>query len=320
MAALEASGLDTSFVRKLGHEYASGRTAQYVAVNDADKNLMLAMADMAIFSTHSFPAYWKSAVAAMRPDWLVVDANWSDEAIQSWTSAGRENKAKIAFEPVSTAKAARLFPPQRKGSHGATRPFPHCAVDLATPNQLELAAMFEAASTRGYLEDPAWFAVVDKFGIRGARERFVKMTSTELTDAGVPVQSVQLLPYIPTIVTKLGADGALLTKLLLKGDPLLSDPAAKPYILSRSAHEDSPIGGIYMRLYPCVEAVKDPVSVNGIGDTFLGVLVAGLSQGGRIEELIDVAQKAAVMTLRSKESVSWELGSLQSELSRRCSK
>lgn len=72
-----------------------------------------------------------------------------------------------------------------------------------------------------------------------------------------------------------------------------------------------------MRLFPAVEQVaeKDVVSVNGVGDTFLGVLVAGLARGIPLgESLINVAQKGAVMTLKSKQAVSPALGELAAEL------
>ena len=70
-----------------------------------------------------------------------------------------------------------------------------------------------------------------------------------------------------------------------------------------------------MRHFPAVEVVEDVVSVNGVGDTFLGVLVAGLAKGLTLDErLIETAQRGAVMTLRSKESVSPTLGLLQGKL------
>ncbi|KAK0624670.1 Indigoidine synthase A like protein-domain-containing protein [Bombardia bombarda] len=315
LSTIEASGLDTLCIRKLGHEYPSTRTAQYVAVNDADKNLVMAMADMAIFSSHSFPAYWNSAVSAAKPKWLVVDGNWAEPDIRIFLEAGRRHKACIAFEPVSTAKSERLFSPF-KGPSPALRLFPHASVDIATPNQYELAAMYAAARRSEYLETPGWFDIVDAFGMHGgARDRFVRLTSAAMTDAGIPVQTVQLLPYIPTIITKMGANGALLTTILKPDDPRLRDPDSAPYILARNGAGDHPsVGGIYMRLFPAVERVKDVVSVNGVGDTFLGVLVAGLAQGGKVENLINVAQRAAVLTLRSRESVSVELVGLREEV------
>ncbi|KAL2271224.1 hypothetical protein VTJ83DRAFT_595 [Remersonia thermophila] len=320
LTALQEHGLDTSCIRRLGHEYPSTRTAQYVAVNDAHKNLVLAMADMAIFSAHSFPTYWTSAVAASKPKWLVVDANWSGHDIQTWIHAGRAHGARVAFEPVSAAKSQRLFPPLQK--HAAHAPplavWPHPSVDLCTPNQHELSAMYEAAREHGYLEHHLpWFNVLDAFGItRGARDRFVDISSAALADAGIPQQTVSLLPYIPTIITKLGANGALLTALLAPDDPRLHDPDHARYVVSRSSNSSSSVGGVYMRLFPAVERVADVVSVNGIGDTFTGVLVAGLAMGGKVENLIDVAQRAAVLTLRSKEGVSVEVSGLRRHVRR----
>lgn len=318
LASLDRNGLDTTYIRRLGPEHASARTAQYVAVNDANKNLVIAMADMAILTSHLFPTYWASIVQATQPKWLVVDGNWAPKDMHNWIASGRQVGAHVAFEPVSTVKAAGLF-----AAGHALPTFPGAAVSLATPNQYELAAMHAAARDNGHLEaTSAWFAVLDAFGIRstGARDRFVQLTSRAMTDAGVPVQSVQLLPYVPTLITKMGERGALLTTILAPGDPRLSDPAHRRYVLTRAAPGHPHVGGVYMRLYPAVEHVGTPISVNGMGDTFLGTLVAGLALGGRTEELIDVAQNAAVMTLKSHQSVSPDLGALGGKLLLACSR
>ncbi|KUI67844.1 hypothetical protein VM1G_02645 [Cytospora mali] len=310
LTSMEKDGLDTAYIRQLGPEYASARTAQYVAVNDADKNLFTAMADMAILTSHSFPTYWSSIVHATKPKWLVVDGNWSPKDIHNWIQAGEQNGAKVAFEPVSTVKAAGLFP---KGHNLPL--FPKVTISLATPNQYELAAMYTAAKENGYMDSISWFSVIDAFGMHGgARDRFVRLTSAEMTDTGIPVQSVQMLPYIPTIITKVGEKGALLTTLLKPDDPRLYDAEHERYILTRAPVGHPDVGGVYMRLYPAVEQVGTPISVNGMGDTFLGTLVAGLALGGRTEDLIDVAQNAAVMTLKSHLSVSPDLGALGQKL------
>lgn len=302
--------MDTSCVRQLSDP--TYRTAQYVAVNDGEKSLVMAMADMDIFTTHFDTAHWETIVAASKPKWMVVDGNWAAADIRSWINMAKQNGASIGFEPVSNAKSARLFCPQ--GGLESLGVYPSPSVNLATPNQYELAAMHAAATDNGYLEDPRWWEIVDAFGMRGAREKFVQITSADLTNAGIPQQAVQLLPYIPTILTKMGDQGALLTEILAKDDPRLADPAHKPFVVSRSGIGGSSVGGIYMRLFPVAQAVQNVVSVNGVGDTFLGVLVAGLAQGGKVESLISVAQKAAVLTLKSAESVSEDLGSLKAEL------
>ncbi|KAI2635290.1 Indigoidine synthase A like protein-domain-containing protein [Xylaria nigripes] len=302
LASLKSCGMDTSCVKQLNpDEHPGCRTAQYVSVNDAKKYLVLAMADMDIFTTPSFSPSWASVLKSSHPKWLVVDGNWKARDIRSWMHLGKQvgcrNKVRTAFEPVSKVKAARLF--DVKQGAGSLGVFPNATIDLTTPNQYELASMHAAAASSDYFDDPRWWTVIDSFGMRGARDRFVQLTSAAMTDAGIPQQIVQLLPYIPTIITKLGSDGAVLAMILKREDPLLSDPAHKPFILSRSINDSADVGGVYMRTFPAVEEVTDVVSVNGIGDTFLGTLVAGLAQGGKIHNLIDVAQKAAVMTLRS---------------------
>lgn len=311
---LRASGLDTTYIRQLGREYHNAnRTAQYVAVNDANKNLVMAMADMGIFSHHSFPEYWKSAVKGANPKWLVVDGNWSEKDIRAWLKAGQDQGCKIAFEPVSTAKSMNLFCSQK--GHPKLRLFPESTVDIASPNRYELEAMYSAARNNDYFDSPEWFDVIDALGMTGARNRFVSITSAELTDAGIPQQSVQLLPYIPTLVTKLGPDGVLLTALLGKDDPRLKDRDHEEYILARAMGDHPSVGGIYMRQFSAAEKVKNIVSVNGVGDTFFGVLISGLAQGGKVENLIDVAQAGSVLTLKSHESVSPDLHRLEKLLS-----
>ncbi|KAI0966768.1 Indigoidine synthase A like protein-domain-containing protein [Xylaria arbuscula] len=303
LASLESCGMDTSCIQVLSRDdHPGGRTAQYVSVNDANKHLVLAMADMDIFTSQSFSPSWATTIRSSKPKWLVVDANWKEHDIRSWMQAGKKNDAKVAFEPVSKEKSARLFCAGRGlESLGV---FPHVTVDLTTPNQYELAAMHAAAQNNEYFEDPRWWSIIDAFSIRGARDRFVKLTSARMTDAGIPQQAIQLLPFIPTIIAKLGSEGALLVTILGKDDPRLYDAAHEPFILSRCISDHADVGGVYMRMFPAVELVTDVASVNGIGDTFMGTLVAGLAQGGTIHNLVNVAQKAAVLTLRSPESVS----------------
>lgn len=313
LTSLEDSGLDTSSIKKLDlQQYPEGRTAQYVAVNDGSKDLVLAMADMNIFSKNSFSDHWRALVESAKPRWLVVDGNWSPPEIRNWIRAGQKNGSNVVFEPVSAEKSRGLFYPER----GLPRLnlYPESSISLASPNTYELTAMHSAAKENGYFDGMDWFEVIDAFGMRGARDRFVHLTSVELTDAGVPIQTIQLLPYIPTILTKLGSKGVLMTAILGKDDPRLRDRDEEEFILTRSPPNHPVVGGVYMRLFPPVEKVEDIVSVNGVGDTFLGVLISGLAQGGRVDKLVDIAQRGAVMTLKSTESVSPSLGSLAADV------
>ncbi|KAI0482755.1 Indigoidine synthase A like protein-domain-containing protein [Xylariaceae sp. FL0804] len=313
LASLRSSGMDTSCIQQLSpRDHPGSRTAQYVSINTSKKDLVLAMADMDIFTNHPSLPHWASTVSSSKPKWIVVDGNWTGRDIRSWMRMGKQAGARIAFEPVSLEKSARLFLAGKELDDLGV--FPSSTVDLATPNQYELAAMHAAALEREYFDDQRWWGVVDAFGMRGARDRFVKLTSAAMTDEGIPQQAIQLLPYIPTIITKMGSRGALLATVLKKDDPRLYDAASEPFILSRCVNDHADVGGVYMRLFPAIEQIQEVVSVNGVGDTFLGVLIAGLAQGGKTEDLVDIAQKAAVLTLRSSRSVSESLEGLEGEL------
>ncbi|KAI9739938.1 MAG: hypothetical protein M1818_004994 [Claussenomyces sp. TS43310] len=330
LTSLKERGVDTRGIMTPKQSPSRGeaqlpiRTAQYVAVNDSKKDLVLAMADMDIIGNpHADHTQLFNTLETTQPKWVVLDANWHSSFIRRLSHHAKKGNAKIAFEPVSVAKSARLFPspselqtfdPTLTGSSPAPP-----QLDLAAPNEHELAGMHDAAKAHGYLDAPHWWSTIDALGIpsTGARVALTALTTAALVDRGVPQRAIQLLPFIPALVTKLGSAGVLVARLLPPSHPLLTAPAAAPFILARSTSAHPGVGGLYMRLYPAAESLPADavVSVNGVGDTFLGVLVAGLAKGWPLEErLIGIAQRAAVLTLKSRESVSPAVRSLAPEL------
>jgi pseudouridine-5'-phosphate glycosidase/pseudouridine kinase len=311
LSALESKGLDTAGIEVISDVNSKVRTAQYVAINDVKKDLVLAMADMSLFATRDHLL----SRSGLSPKWSVVDANWSPGVTRNIMSSARNMKSKVAFEPVSVPKSGRIFEPSSEpfDPRQVVQCFPQHKIDLATPNQHELAAMHASAHKYEFFETDRWWQVIDSFGVpsSGARDRFVALTNRKMTDEGIPLQTIQLLPYIPTILTKLGAEGVLLTELLMPDDPRLTDPDTARYILCRTSNGSTEIGGVYMRLFPAMKFSGGAVSVNGVGDTFLGILVAGLAKGSKLDEnLINIAQQGAVMTLQSKDAVSPRLAEL----------
>ncbi|KAK5707118.1 hypothetical protein LTR17_020990 [Elasticomyces elasticus] len=322
LEALTAGGMSDAGVKVMPDT----RTSQYVAINDGRKDLVLAMADVSILEdtaegsavSEAFQQFWLPQLKQARPSHVVLDANWPPQHLARWLKAAQEIGAHVTFEPVSNVKGASLF---KLPKDHPLAVFPAPSVHLTTPNAYELAAMHAAARDAGLFDRQDWWEVIDALGIpdTGARMQMSLATSSALVDQGVPQQSVQLLPFIPTICCKLGARGVLLTQLLPAGDARLTSGDYAPYILSRCTNgtEDKlGVGGVYMRLFPVVENVEaaEIVSVNGVGDTLAGTLVAGLAQRGgkaRLEDLVDVAQRAAVLTLKSTESVNPGLGTLR---------
>ncbi|KAL4885342.1 Indigoidine synthase A like protein-domain-containing protein [Aspergillus karnatakaensis] len=319
LASLEQENLTTSGVQVLPAS-SGARTAQYVAVNDVKRDLHVAMADMGIMQLSGeildFDGFFEPILARAKPKIVVVDANWSPELISKWVAAANKHGAKVAFEPVSTVKSQAVFKKSAEveAAIGESACVPNNNVSIAAPNEYELAAMYGAARENGLFGSSGWWRVVDAMGMSssGSRDRLVAMTSAALVDAGIPQQSIQLLPFIPCIITKLGARGALLTQLLKPGDSRLPDPEYAPYILSR-APTDEFIGGVYMRLFPPAAKLADGaiISVNGAGDTLLGAVISGLASGIKIEDVIPLAQEASLLTLQSAGGVSTELPQLQ---------
>lgn len=315
---LAERGLQTTGIQKNGQGF---HTAQYVAINDAQKHMVLAMADMNILEDTSgdFDSLWKPHIETCKPKWLVVDANWHSTTLRKWLDAAKASGAKVAYEPVSTAKSRRAFPAKMQ-SNASLAAVPNHLINLATPNALELSSMHDAASEAGLFDREDWWRAIDSIGLSsaGSRDKLVSVTNNSLVDQGAPQQSIRLLPFIPCILTTMGSNGVLMTQMLRPGDDRLTSPDAAPYILSRSTDGNNVVGGVYMRLFPPVEVVSSEkiVSVNGVGDTFLGVLIAGLTKEKpkNIVDLIDIAQRGSVMTLKSKESVSPEISTLQSSL------
>ncbi|RAL07580.1 pseudouridine-5'-phosphate glycosidase/carbohydrate kinase family protein [Aspergillus homomorphus CBS 101889] len=317
LSSLRDENLPTAGIRVLPAS-SGARTAQYVAINDTKKDLVVAMADMAIMEmpeqTLDFDGLWEPMIAQAQPQWLIVDANWSAEVLAKWMTAAKKHGSQVAFEPVSTAKSRRLFG-QSSAAVTPSSCIPNNSISLATPNQMELTEMYGAARESGLFESEGWWHVIDAMGMSasGSRDRLVAMTSAELVDQGIPQQTIQLLPFIPCIITKLGKQGALLTQLLRPGDARLTNPVTAPYVLSRALTDHAVIGGVYMRLFPpaTVLAEEEIVSVNGAGDTLLGAVITGLTNGHVVEEVLSVAQEASVLTLQSPGGVSREISKLK---------
>lgn len=305
------------------------RTAQYIAINNANKDLSLAMADMSILENISQEkitdlATTVSSSTSSRPSVFVADANWSSTSLHTWLQAFRHPSTTTIFEPVSTAKALRIFPPVASTSAKASKPHvhPHPLADIITPNTYELTALHSHALASSLFDVPEWFTVIDALGIpsTGLRVPLTYMTNAEIVDQGIPQQAIKLLPFFPTILTKLGHKGVLMTKLLAPGaDELSGDSDERQFVLARNFTGNetaSGVGGLYVRLFAPerVLAPDEVVSVNGIGDTFCGAIAVGVSRGMRVQDVVRIAQRAAGLSLTSRESVSAELRGLKWEV------
>lgn len=336
ISVLQSHGLSSAGVQVLPPS-SSSRTAQYLALNDTNADLHIAMADMSIIESAgpdllvAARSHMDRLAAAQNSDgvrrWVIVDANLPAPVLHGLLSQATSLGLDTAFEPVSFAKAPRLLdfsssptlkepflPADTDGDNGSR---PQLA-SLMSPNAIELSSIHSAAAKAGLFERKDWWRCIDALGIpsSGLTTVLRHATSAALVDAGIPQQAIQLLPFVPTILVKLGSNGVLMVALLKTGDPRLDGAVGAAHVVARTQTGLSGVGGLYVRVFEPAEKLDqgELVSVNGAGDTFLGALVSGLVQSKgslAVEDLVDFAQRASVLTLKSAESVSPELKALE---------
>jgi pseudouridylate synthase / pseudouridine kinase len=295
---LEASGLDIDIPRipPLREGDVTLSTAQYVAVNDASKNLVYGLADMKIFSEFQESSHWLTRFEIARPKVVIVDGNWGPGQIHEILTAGHKSNARTIFEPVSASKAGRLFP---KEEFICLSRF--AKPDIITPNVAELEAIYAAAKSGGYLEGEEYSMMVP--AIRDEITHAATVVGNSVT-AHQLEKCAELLPYTPTILITLGGKGVLLVTMTEEVQ------SGQESISHRGGH-------LHVEYFPAAEQLTEKtglVSVNGAGDTFVGAVAAGLSLGKALEDIIGVAQEASLMTLRSRAAVAEGLGVLGSRL------
>jgi len=150
-----------------------------------------------------------------------------------------------------------------------------------------------------------WWPTIDALAIdsrfRDQIDRVAARTGVDFSQSGMIQKAVSLLPYIPRLFVKLGERGVVVVRLLEVGEK----PRRSRESVVVEAREGEEVGGLEVRYFPAEQLGEEGVkSVNGAGDTFLGVLVAAMVRGLPLEEAVGEAQKAAVLTLGEREAVS----------------
>ena len=266
-------------------------SAQYISLNTPTGSLYTAAADMSIISSTLTPAALTPILSThSSTPYILADANIPAATLHHIISHCRTTGQKFIFEPTSTAKTPRILPQK------TSAPLP--LLHAAAPNSFELTTLWETAKERGWFDTPAWFKLIDELQL-GAdfRERINNLRLPPcITDEGLVQKAIQCLPLCDNLWVKLGGDGCLITRVLrTRGE------------WEVACEEDGVAWwgqgvGVHVVWYKA-EVPEEVVSVNGAGDTFLGVLVAGEVRGMRLGERVRTAQRAAVETLRVVGSV-----------------
>ncbi|KAI5797907.1 Indigoidine synthase A like protein-domain-containing protein [Peziza echinospora] len=320
-------------------------TPRYVSVNTSTGDLYISAADMALIEKSLTAEYVISEIERAGPELevVVLDGNLSAAAIAEVLEYGRKKKINIIFEPTSSAKAVRILPASLSPSTTTyTSPsstslppltFPTTPLLLTTPNTHELSALYTHYSTSltthpTHPHAEAWFDVIDALALDATfRNKVEFLFTTTVAESrvrdlvlgeGVIQKAIKLAPYVAHQLVKLGELGVVSVCLL---DEMPRWEGSWMGVVHRGS---STTGRVAVRImyHPPAERVPEAevVSVNGVGDTFLGVVCGRIVErgvGGAVRETrglvetVGVAQRAAVGTLRCREAVGGGVGGLR---------
>lgn len=283
-------------------------TAKYIAMYDKkDGALIVACADMNIVH-HMGTEHIKSQIETTQPRAVFFDGNLSTAQQQAiLQSVPRPSSCFVAFEPTSVPKAADLAAIPSLGV------YPEHDIDLALPNLVELESMAMAFDKHEKFNTDHWFPVIDALGInemfRNRLDHLVQTTAElkPFAATGALQQAIRLLPYIPNLLIKDGANGVLLIKLV----DTLRESAPPNTLQSPGARL-----GLLVEHYPShkLDDQSQIVNVSGAGDTFCGVIAAECSTDinwikhqDKRRQVIDRAQWAASRSILVDEAVSQDI-------------
>lgn len=292
------------------------KTAQYSAILHKDGLLAVAVADMGAFEQIEASKIAQQVVRA-QPSTIVLDCNFPPATINEILAAKLPQKPAVVIEPTSVHKLARVA----ELNSAYLRAFPKNTISMITPTVSELETIHSSFSRRELFDDyDEWFPVLDSLGIFSQfREKLVAKSAkcpvlASILQSGVLQQSFQILPYIPTILVKLGSDGVLLVRLSTDVEAETDSEKFGPKWRFRSSGNtvNGKKMGVVVAYFPVPKKV-DVVNVTGAGDTLLGTLSGDLSRANWLTDasvpdsqmwlLIYRAQQAAGLSVASEDAV-----------------
>ncbi|KIY51953.1 indigoidine synthase A-like protein [Fistulina hepatica ATCC 64428] len=288
------------------------RTAVCNMIFDAAGNLLSGVADMNI--TRSFSAIdICKQLGIHEPAMVVLDGNLAPETISVVVQHCNKRDIPVFFEPTSVVKSTSILPAVQ---HSLSVVGPQSApIAFMSPNLLELEHVYRTAMTEPFdlMSSAEWWTALDALRLGDAFrldvERLARTSAGGLAflkDKGIVHMAVNLLPFFQHLIIKCGAAGVLVVMRVPGWTGVPSDPGRALVVASSEA------GTVVVRHFPAHHIPPDSiVNVTGAGDSFVGALLAVLQREPTamqhphsLEQAIDVAQRAAVMTLQSTLAVS----------------
>lgn len=326
LTLLKDYGIDHNGVKTL-----SGcKTAQYVASIDSNGHLLLASADMRIIESPQCVDHIVSEIGKSQPKLIIVDCNLLKNGLDAVLEAASSLPItpRIIVEPTSAPKLSRLV----EVNTSRLKVYPQNLILMITPTAEELAVIHSSFGKREFFDDyDSWFPLLDLMGIDSLfREKMVSLAGKNeamkhMLEKGIVQQAVQILPYIPKILVKLGSRGCVLFSLNTNVNDYKSVPTTSPFkptftLISKGRnYEEGKTLGITIEYFavPPENANLSVVDVTGAGDTLLGCLVALLAQNDWLTDGVELleqewgkwegiykSQVASGLTIESSQAVS----------------
>jgi len=292
------------------------RSASCVMHLDRKGNLMHGIADMDVTLNLDYPQI-HVRLQETSPALVVLDANLNPDTIHQVVKECISRNIETFFEPTSLTKSSSILPTLKSLASPST-PTSH-SIDYISPNIAELRELTNRLQVDGLVETSRWQDMVSGFHLdEQFLEDFDEFIASQPFDTSYVEQndliplSINLLPFIRTILVKCGPNGALIVS---RDGASNSIPDSSRYTWEK--------GGLTISIYPPAKVVgpEEVVNVTGAGDSFVGVLAAGISQDPSIlrdpraaKKLVATAQRASVYSLGSPRAVSSKISDLSLQM------
>ena len=201
-------------------------------------------------------------------------------------------------------------------------------VAFCTPNLLELNQIYDAAQSESFnlMGHASWWSVVDGLNLGTAFRMDLEQLSRRpvsdhdpskgnmafLVAQGIIQKAVNLLPFFQHLIIKCGDQGIIVVMYISPKDALnsvwvhqRSNPLER-YIVAHGISKEI----TFIQHFPSLP-IETITNVTGAGDSFVGALLACLAYDSSamydpkgLQDIVTIAQKAAILTLQSHTAVS----------------
>ncbi|KZV77757.1 hypothetical protein PENSPDRAFT_645360, partial [Peniophora sp. CONT] len=305
----------------------SGRTAVCNMVIDESGSLVGGVADMDIIKNLSDSDLSKmlEAIDSTQNPVVAMDANLSSKTLGAIVAYCNKFDLRTFYEPTSVIKSTAIQPAVAAWTDASRSP-----VTYASPNLLELSQLYASLvmDADGSPSEKMRWQVLDRFALSAEYRTALEHLSLQnvsdydssrgklafLVTDGVAQMAVNLLPFFQHLVIKCGDRGVLLAMRVPEDHrPEWSVERSNAQQRLVVARGDAEI--VVFKHFPALPLdVSEIVNVTGAGDTLVGSLLASLatnpgalSDPRLLDNTVQDAQRAAILTLKSPLAVSPEL-------------